>query len=1033
MPRRLVGLAAAIALLPLLSSCGGGDDGGGPTGPAPEPQVAAVEVSPDSALVSDSAGTRDFEATARDSAGNQIAGVDFAWESSDPAVATVDSTGRATGVAEGRVEIRATAEGVTGSSPLLVRFQMIEGFPGEPASQQIPDEPFEAPDSADFSGEEGVRISRRDVLLMFADGATVEEANDLLGALDARIQGGNPVGEQLYVEVPDRSVDEAFALADSLSADDRTAIATLDMIGSPERLPPHNARESWRWDEDSRGNWGLHAIRAPQMWNLGNLAAGDDNCVANVEGRKPVLDTSHPDLNVASGVNGGNRDHTTLVSGIMGAAFGNLLGVEGVDPWIRQHHARPLGNFANLANGVIRVLQANSCVRAFNYSWGVPWTKVSASDRAKVENVVRKHGKAVKKAIDNAVSKGTGPPNGRFALVSSAGNDGMEVVKFNDPITFAADSFGGRYFAVAATDSADDVADFSNSPASVVAPGVCVRGTESGNGSNYDSGSCPDRTKDAGSGSPNNDLYGTNTGTSFAAPQVSGLITALWSLEPSLSVSDMRRLITDGDYTVDTGETPERIDAFAAATGIDQIGGTSFEVQRALVNVDDGTADGNLRVDPFTGDPVGGLVPDRPGDDAVTMRDFRAFRDAFLQLHGGSLPFDPDVRLDGPPDHVTRDLNRDGCVVGNPTQPERFSGVDCSEEGILYGEELFPRYDFNGTGRVDLGGAQVPPDVPDSALAPFKVDPDEDCTSLDSSIVGCLRDIDVMAGVWSNLESEVNGENVRTDAVEEPTFSDCEQPPEQWTPTALRADRGGPDEIDYIRSFDLHGDVAQASTDDQQTPFEESDHLAFVLPAVDASGLSLAAPDFVKCRSAAWEGVVSILAGGSADVRYLVTRSQDEVTDVRYFFLVYPNTLTGPGADAALTASFDTLALHRSDGTSALDVGADIQVEVIYRSVSDPVDDPGGHAFWTSPCLGNEASTLSDRELYKRLVEKADELWLQGDPIEPRSLVREKTESFGHTPEIERPVAIELEDPSCPEGEDKARLWGAWIDGDDTQ
>lgn len=62
-----------------------------------------------------------FTATAADSNGNAIPGTTFTWESTAPAVATVDNTGVATAVSDGTTSIRASASSRTGSRSLVVR------------------------------------------------------------------------------------------------------------------------------------------------------------------------------------------------------------------------------------------------------------------------------------------------------------------------------------------------------------------------------------------------------------------------------------------------------------------------------------------------------------------------------------------------------------------------------------------------------------------------------------------------------------------------------------------------------------------------------------------------------------------------------------------------------------------------------------------------------------------------------------------------------------------------------------------------
>lgn len=79
----------------------------------------SVDVNPDSASIP-MGGTQQFTATVTNLHGNAVPTPTVTWTSSNPAVATVDANGLATGVSPGTVTITATSDGRSGSATLVV-------------------------------------------------------------------------------------------------------------------------------------------------------------------------------------------------------------------------------------------------------------------------------------------------------------------------------------------------------------------------------------------------------------------------------------------------------------------------------------------------------------------------------------------------------------------------------------------------------------------------------------------------------------------------------------------------------------------------------------------------------------------------------------------------------------------------------------------------------------------------------------------------------------------------------------------------
>ena len=109
--------------------------GGSKTGTAtltvtePPPIVSSVSVSPSSASIEEGE-TQRFTATAYTSDNAVISGKTFAWTSSMASVATINSSGLATGVDAGSTTITATVDGKSGTALLTVAERMLRSKSG---------------------------------------------------------------------------------------------------------------------------------------------------------------------------------------------------------------------------------------------------------------------------------------------------------------------------------------------------------------------------------------------------------------------------------------------------------------------------------------------------------------------------------------------------------------------------------------------------------------------------------------------------------------------------------------------------------------------------------------------------------------------------------------------------------------------------------------------------------------------------------------------------------------------------------------
>ncbi len=289
------------------------------------------------------------------------------------------------------------------------------------------------------------------------------------------------------------------------------------------------------WGQPYDDLWGLKITNAPTAWDT---ATGTGIVVGIID---TGVDRTHPDLaanvwtNAGEVPNNGIDDdgngfvddvygwdfvdndntptdqfgHGTHVAGTVAAAGNNGIGVIGMGWGARVMNVRGLdangyGYESDLGRAILYAAQNGADV--LNNSWGGFSFNLALGDPSPIRD-----------AVQTAVSLGV-------VVVASAGNNAGSV-DYTEPAGYP------ETIAVGATDAYDSVASFSNygQALSVSAPGVFVLSTRA-------------------SGPHPIDQYGTVvqsgylvvSGTSMAAPHVSGLSALLLSLFPTLTPDEVR-------------------------------------------------------------------------------------------------------------------------------------------------------------------------------------------------------------------------------------------------------------------------------------------------------------------------------------------------------------------------------------------------------------------------------------------------------------------------------------------------------------
>jgi len=263
--------------------------------------------------------------------------------------------------------------------------------------------------------------------------------------------------------------------------------------------------------------WGLNNsvypgrdIHAEAAWDI--YTGNPNNIVAIIDGG---TNKTHPDLinKISGGDDGyGWNGHGIHVSGIAAAETNNNLGVSGVD-WYARIHAKRVDNTddAGTYQAIIDAVNYSDRVYVLNNSWVL-------TDENKVPG---RNSTTVHLAFVYA-------HNANRTLVASVGNH-QETL----PGVVGYPGGFGDVIAVGATDYTDNIASFSvqGSQIDVTAPGVGIYSTWL-------------------------DSYGYMSGTSMAAPFVSGIASLLKGYNPDLANDDIKNIIELSADDVDSTILP---------------------------------------------------------------------------------------------------------------------------------------------------------------------------------------------------------------------------------------------------------------------------------------------------------------------------------------------------------------------------------------------------------------------------------------------------------------------------------------------
>lgn len=394
------------------------------------------------------------------------------------------------------------------------------------------------------------RAVRNVLTVVFRESATREERQAAIDLVNGQVVGGSLGGRAgiYYVRISDDGTGAPVCQAErTLRALPQVSASFLILPSLPaDHLAPNDGAGFERWQiqpgmADS-ANWALERIAAPLAW--GCETGRDDVPIAIVDrGFLGVPDllanaTHWDDANGFPADSGGY--HGTYVSSVAAAQGDNDAGISGVmwnaDLRLLDIRRAAGGQIANdLEAQLDRIVHAaRGGARVINYSFGHNWKVLH--DRAPLlhthpDSVAEDHRRVRRIADRLKVRLDLIRPTGAL-LVLTAGNNSLDAYWNGFPQVAGEPGYRDQVIVVAGTDRRDHI--------------YTVTSLE-GSGRNVEH----DFVEVAAPGAEVYTIIDSTAvrpiyGTSYAAPQVTGVAGLLFSFDPRLTAAEVKRLIVQG-------------------------------------------------------------------------------------------------------------------------------------------------------------------------------------------------------------------------------------------------------------------------------------------------------------------------------------------------------------------------------------------------------------------------------------------------------------------------------------------------------
>lgn len=403
--------------------------------------------------------------------------------------------------------------------------------------------------------EGGFPVVKNQILVVFKENVSEVSIKELVNSIGGKIVGYIKGMNDYQIEISgDNDLAYMKELIDQLDNNELVEEAMLNEVVPLTAATPEQGKDPkmGEWDESnpSGNNWGLEAIYAPSAWEYNNFLSVKVGMVDT-----PLMinheDLSIPASNFKYGANGSKVDnktilaHGTHVAGIIGATSNNDVGVTGI-LWKKdlfcfgyqgdKKDDSYSGQIFEIKYGIAWLLEKGCKVINIslgNYFTGARINKPTdtAADEKRYITKPKNYWTPFMKRLLNKYYD--------FLIVQAGGNDNIDA-KWTGLLCSIDDTDVLNHVIIVGAIKNGKNKSYSKDPYSnfgseidVAAPGVDIYSSSQDTYYNDPK----DLVK--------NNYYQKMSGTSMAAPHVSGVAGLVWEANPKLTASQVKNIIVD--------------------------------------------------------------------------------------------------------------------------------------------------------------------------------------------------------------------------------------------------------------------------------------------------------------------------------------------------------------------------------------------------------------------------------------------------------------------------------------------------------